>query len=90
MLTTQEPSHVGKGMHAGAYPDDTNTTTGASGVFTSDSVEEQHQDEVPEMDFILNSPEDTSVPIVVEGEGAHVHISSEQVIQESQKDCSPL
>ena len=76
-------------MHAGAYPDDTNTTTGASGVFTSDPVEEQHQGEVPEMDFILNSPRDTSVPTDVEGEGAQVHISSEPIVQESNKDCLP-
>ncbi|KAK1379297.1 hypothetical protein POM88_026041 [Heracleum sosnowskyi] len=38
MLTTQEPHLVGQGMHAGAYPNDTNTNMEDSPVFTGDSM----------------------------------------------------
>ncbi|KAK1404414.1 hypothetical protein POM88_004019 [Heracleum sosnowskyi] len=38
VLTTQEPHLVGQGMHAGAYPNDTNTNMEDSPVFTGDSV----------------------------------------------------
>ncbi|KAK1356458.1 hypothetical protein POM88_049714 [Heracleum sosnowskyi] len=38
MLTTQEPHLVGQGMHAGAYPNDTNTNMEDSLVFTGDSM----------------------------------------------------
>ncbi|KAK1376045.1 hypothetical protein POM88_032238 [Heracleum sosnowskyi] len=38
VLTTQEPHLVGQGMHAGAYPNDTNTNMEDSPVFTGDSM----------------------------------------------------
>ncbi|KAK1355880.1 hypothetical protein POM88_049136 [Heracleum sosnowskyi] len=38
VLTTQDPHSVGQGMHAEAYPNDTNTNMEDSPVFTGDSV----------------------------------------------------
>ncbi|KAK1365721.1 hypothetical protein POM88_041282 [Heracleum sosnowskyi] len=38
MLTTQDPHLVGQGMHAGAYPNDTNKNMEDSPVFTGDSM----------------------------------------------------
>ena len=39
LFTTQDPHLVGQGMHAGAYPNDTNTNTEASPVLTGDFVQ---------------------------------------------------
>ena len=60
MLTTQDPHSVGEGMHVGAYPDDTNTTTGVPLVFTRDPV--------PESPAVDTHP--TSVEVTV---GVSVH-----------------
>ena len=62
LLTTQDPHLVGQGMHAGAYPNDTNTNTEASPVLTGDSVQ--------------NSPisfMELEVPSQVSGDDAVIH-----------------
>ncbi|MGI4673558.1 hypothetical protein ACR2XN_29270, partial [Klebsiella pneumoniae] len=55
VLTTQEPHLDGEGMHVGAYPDDTITTTRVPEVFTSPLVEENQVEEPPSPSTIINN-----------------------------------